>query len=430
MSAELFRSLPTPTIIDTRTFEDMKDDLVDWFTISLNAVIAKGVLPASARSELLAALEVEGDPLNMILEAAAYSKLDDAKRTNAMYLQTLLVYASGPNLDVLAANNGIYKRNIKIPAVTDPNTGEVTTPAVYETDDQLRLRVCLQWALVGIGTNLWYKALCLEADTQVKDATATNPGPRAALTFTSTEFSSVGTQSEVDGLSGAHFALITDNGYKYIAFKSPASADQTRLAQMQPKDTLLVGTTPQEFKVTSQYNPIFKRIRVTSNATRTGLSDGTSYPITSPARESANVLVTVQSQGSSPEASDALVNAVHAYITAKDRKVQNDPVFTFSVEAVTWELSAVIEFHANEDAATRLPELTATFTAYARSAEIIENTIYLSHIYQVLSPTYVKGVTITALMKKGASAGVGNIDIGTYQVPVLELTTLSLTEKP
>lgn len=156
MSTELFRTLPTPTILDTRTFEEMFTEVRAFFVAAY---------PAFANY-------VEGDPVHAALQAAAYSKLNDAQRTNDAYLQTLLAHASGDNLDVLAANFGV-SRQTKTAAVLDEN-GVIVTPAVLETDAALRNRACLQWAGLGAGTNNWYKRHALNADEQVKDARGIN----------------------------------------------------------------------------------------------------------------------------------------------------------------------------------------------------------------------------------------------------------------
>ena len=174
MSTELFRLLPTPSIIDTRTYEDMFVEVRDFFT---------DAFPAFANF-------VEGDPVWAALQSAAYSKLNDAQRTNATYLQTLLAYATGDNLDVLAANFGV-SRQTKIPEVLD-DEGNIETPAVLETDAQFRNRACLQWAGLGAGTNNWYKRHALSADEQVKDARAINTGAGNVTVYLQSEASGGG----------------------------------------------------------------------------------------------------------------------------------------------------------------------------------------------------------------------------------------------
>ena len=174
MSAELFRNLPPPTVLDERTFEDMFDEVRTYF---------ENAFPAFANF-------VEGDPIWAALQSGALSKLNDAKQTNDAYLQSSLAYATGANLDVMAANVGVFRLTKKEEVLDD--LGNVEEPAVFETDDQLRERACLQWAGLGIGTNLWYKRHVLAASDQSKDALAVNDGPGRVLVYVQSEDSGGG----------------------------------------------------------------------------------------------------------------------------------------------------------------------------------------------------------------------------------------------
>ena len=168
MSTELFRALPEPKL-DTRNFEEMYEDIRTFFV---------GKYPDFANF-------VEGDPVHSALQAAAYSKLNDAQRSNQNYLQTLLAFATGDGLDIVAANLGV-SRQTKIPEVLD-DEGNIETPAVLETDAQFRNRACLQWAGLGAGTNGWYKRHALAASPQVKDAVALNNGAANVLIYVQSE---------------------------------------------------------------------------------------------------------------------------------------------------------------------------------------------------------------------------------------------------
>lgn len=177
MSAELFRRLPLPAILDERTFEDMFAEVRAYF---------ENAFPDFANY-------VEGDPVWAALQSAAYSKLNDAKRTNDAYLQSSLAYATGTNLEVMAANVGVFRLTKKEEVLDD--LGNIEEPAVLETDDQLRERACLQWAGLGIGTNLWYKRHVLAASEQVKDTLAVNNGPGNVLVWLQSESSGGGVAS-------------------------------------------------------------------------------------------------------------------------------------------------------------------------------------------------------------------------------------------
>ena len=115
---------------------------------------------------------VEGDPIYMLAQGEAYDELNLRKQINNAYRQTLILYATGTNLDNLVAN--IYlTRFVKQEAEYDEN-GVLVKEAVLEKDDQLRRRYLLAWHALGIGTFGVYKFHTLNADPQVKDAFVKN----------------------------------------------------------------------------------------------------------------------------------------------------------------------------------------------------------------------------------------------------------------
>ena len=507
MSSELFRNLPTPEILDTRTFSEMLADIKADCDAVLAQQLALGRITEADIANFETAASTEGDPIWMVLQAGAYSKLKDAKATNETYLQVLMPFATGTNLDVLASNLGIDRNE-------------------DEGDDFFRNRACLQWALLEHGTYPYYQKLCLDADRTVKNARAVNPGPRAAQTLTNTLFStdspggrhftiiadpkttayafgedlifkSYATQAEIDadttqtpffsvlevssetfvhfenidaadisvidtylqvgdtlsigdnryaviGISGSVLKIddtatmdtnvdLVDGGTytiglhvrkKFLQWSAEAAGDSAKLAQIHIGDTLVLTHTsnPSDTKtytVATGYDATRRRLRIDDTASVSDLTNNATYRVESPERTSANVILFVQStDAKGGESSGSLLLKIFEYVTATTRKIQNDPVQVFSVEAVPYHLSATVEFNANENTAERLSELDTDVNAWAKTAELIGEGIYVSRLYQVLSPSYIKGVTI--------AAPTANLEVGDYQVPVLE--TLTLTE--
>lgn len=148
----IFPDLPAPEIIDPSTYEEIFDRRLARF---------RTIAPDYTNL-------VEGDPVYMLIQAESYEELNLRERVNNAYRQTNIIWANGTNLDVLAANVNLT-RQVKTPAVLD-SLGNIETPAVLETDDQLRRRYLLAWHALGSATFGWYSFHALNSSEDVKDA--------------------------------------------------------------------------------------------------------------------------------------------------------------------------------------------------------------------------------------------------------------------
>ena len=106
----------------------------------------------------------------------------------------------------------------------------------------------------------------------------------AAEDLASTEFSSEATQSGVTALSGTHWAVITINNVKYLAFKTPDTADEAILKGLEVGRQIEVyasgGTTAlTTFTIGGAYNDTNDRIQINSDADVSSLTDGDSYDL-------------------------------------------------------------------------------------------------------------------------------------------------------
>ena len=147
----IFPDLPPPEIIEEITYE---------------AIFERRLMRFRAIAPTYTNL-VEGDPVYMLIEAESYEELNLRERINNAYRQTNIIYATGSNLDNLVANINLT-RQIKTPAVLD-DVGNIETPAVLETDDQLRRRYLVAWHALGSATFGWYSFHGLQSSEQVKD---------------------------------------------------------------------------------------------------------------------------------------------------------------------------------------------------------------------------------------------------------------------
>lgn len=114
--------------------------------------------------------KVDSDPAVKILQVAAYREMLLRRAFQDAALQLLVAYATGDALDHLGALVGVARLTVK-PA--DDTTG---TPAVMESDDDLRQRIVLApEGFSTAGPELAYVALAKGADGDVLDASATSP---------------------------------------------------------------------------------------------------------------------------------------------------------------------------------------------------------------------------------------------------------------
>ena len=124
--------LPAPDVIETVAYAEILSAL-------RNDLLARG-------PELAAALALESEPINKLLEVCAYRETIIRARVNDAGRAVMLAYATGGDLDHLAAFFGVV-RLLVTPA--DP-TATPPVSAVYETDARLRIRtqLALVWSTV------------------------------------------------------------------------------------------------------------------------------------------------------------------------------------------------------------------------------------------------------------------------------------------
>ena len=154
---------------------------VDYETI-LAALKADLIARDPTLSDVLA---LESEPLTKLLEVCAYRETIIRARVNDASRAVMLAYATGNDLEHLAAFFGVT-RALVTPA--DPDA-EPPVAAVYETDERLRART--QLALEGyttagpVGAYVFH---AMSASGQVADVHVTSPDPGEVLvTILSTE---------------------------------------------------------------------------------------------------------------------------------------------------------------------------------------------------------------------------------------------------
>jgi len=163
--------LPAPDVIEAIAYADilaaMRADLI------------------ARAPELETAVSLETEPLNKLLEVCAFRETIIRARVNDSARAVMLAYATGADLDQIAALFGVVRLLITAadPAAVPP------VEAIYESDERLRART--QLALEGyttagpIGSYVYHS---LSASALVKDVHVRSPEPGEVLvTVLSTE---------------------------------------------------------------------------------------------------------------------------------------------------------------------------------------------------------------------------------------------------
>lgn len=142
--------LPTPTVVEPLDFE---------------AIFSAMMADLQARNPDFSAL-VESDPAYKILQVCAYREMLLRERVNSAARAVMLAYATGTDLDQIAANYGVARL-----VVTPANpTAIPPTVAVYEADDDFRARVLLSLeSYTTAGSRGAYKFHALSVSGEIKD---------------------------------------------------------------------------------------------------------------------------------------------------------------------------------------------------------------------------------------------------------------------
>lgn len=149
--------LPPPEIVEKLVYEDilasMKSDLI------------------SRDANLAPALQLESEPLVKLLEVCAYRELMLRQRINDASRSVMLAYATGADLDQLAALFGVERL-----VTTETDEGVVLDIPIIEDDKRLRHRA--QLSLEGhstAGSKGSYVYWSLSASARVKDVEVISP---------------------------------------------------------------------------------------------------------------------------------------------------------------------------------------------------------------------------------------------------------------
>ena len=140
-------ALPMAEVLESKSFDDIFREMLVSFQEKFPEFNAK----------------LESDPVYKLLEVAAYREMLVRQRVNDAARATMLAYATGADLDNLAALVGV-KRKVY---VEEDKTARPPVDAVLENDDDLKKRILLApEAITTAGSTGSYKFHALNAKKQ------------------------------------------------------------------------------------------------------------------------------------------------------------------------------------------------------------------------------------------------------------------------
>ncbi|RAS14913.1 phage-related baseplate assembly protein, partial [Paraburkholderia bryophila] len=159
--------LPSPDIVETIDFETL---------LAERKARLVSLYPVADQTDVAAALELESEPMAILLQENAYREITLRQRVNDAARAVMLAYAMDGDLDQLAALFNIERLTI---APADPANN---VPATMEGNTDLRARVQLAPQSFSVaGPEGAYVSHARNADGRVLDASATSPAPCEVL---------------------------------------------------------------------------------------------------------------------------------------------------------------------------------------------------------------------------------------------------------
>lgn len=128
MAAIDLSQLPPPQILDELDFETLLAERKEGFV---------ALYPADQQESVHRTLALESELITKQLLESTYREVRQHQRINEATLAVMVAYSNSNDLDQLAANCNV-KRLIVTPADSD---AVPPVPAVYETDEELCLRI-------------------------------------------------------------------------------------------------------------------------------------------------------------------------------------------------------------------------------------------------------------------------------------------------
>ncbi|HEJ7828162.1 baseplate assembly protein [Serratia sp. IR-2025] len=165
MSVIDLSQLPPPQVLENLSFEDLLEE---------RKARLLELYPEEQREAIARTLELESEPIVMLLQENAYREMLLRQRINEAAQAVMVAYAIGSDLDQLGANNNTPRLTII------PEDSEAIPPveAVMESDADFRQRIPAAFEGMSVaGPTGAYEFHAQSADGKVADASAISPAP-------------------------------------------------------------------------------------------------------------------------------------------------------------------------------------------------------------------------------------------------------------
>ncbi|MDH2998099.1 baseplate assembly protein [Pasteurellaceae bacterium LFhippo2] len=231
--------LPEPDVLEALDFEEMlkarKSAFIDLY-------------PEDEQAEWVARLALESDPIVKLLEENCYFQLLERQRINSAAQATMLAYATGNDLDVIAANFNVTRLVIQ-------EADDSANPAIeeiLEPDDDFRTRVQLKFEALSVaGPRKAYTFQALSAHGKVADVSVESPAP-AYVTVTILSRDGKGESS--DEILQAVRSALNDEEVRPIADRVTVQGAEIINYQVQARLHLFRGPQSEPIRQTAQKN--------------------------------------------------------------------------------------------------------------------------------------------------------------------------------
>lgn len=229
--------LPAPDVLEEIDFETLLAERKAKF-ISL--------YPEDEQAYWTARLAMEAEPIVKLLEENCYLQMLERQRINNAAKATMLAYATGTDLDVLAANFNVSRLVIQ----EADNTVNPPVEEIKESDDDLRLRVQLAFEGLSVaGPRSAYLYHALSAHAEVGDVSVVSPQPAQVVV---TVLSRIGKGVPSAAVLKAVNDKLNDESVRPIADRVTVQAVTIRDYQIRAKLYMLKGPEYEPIKQQAQ----------------------------------------------------------------------------------------------------------------------------------------------------------------------------------
>lgn len=161
--------LPAPDVLEALDYETLLAERKEAFI---------QLYPEAERAFWRSRLALESDPITKLLEENCYLQMLERQRINSAAKATMLAYATGTDLDVIAANVNVARQVVQ----AEDRSVSPPIPAVMEDDASLRLRTQLAFEGMSVaGPRSAYVFHALSAHPLVADVSVVSPEPAQVL---------------------------------------------------------------------------------------------------------------------------------------------------------------------------------------------------------------------------------------------------------